>query len=209
MRCRIHKWLISRSLDQDKGLPGFSRRHLAGCPDCRGFARFSRSFAERALRDADFLLEKTPRIRPGDILAKIELSLKTEAKGRACGLPYRPVAWNSRASTREVHPRTAVEAGSGRRRLWIPAVSAALVGLILIAAAVVLLQPSTPIGPAVFWDQIEALQGAPRYGGGIQSLADRAELSLEAEYESLKKAVETAARSLLARLDPKIDSKTS
>jgi hypothetical protein len=178
MRCRINKWLISRSLDREKSFPRQVRRHIESCATCREFARFSQSLAEKAQRDADVLFEKSPTFRPEDIIAKAEFFPTPEE-----------AAW----------PK--------RRLFWIPVVSTAAVGLIV--AAVIFLHPWAPAGPASFWEQIDTLKKIHLSGRSIEGLAVGAESPLETEYESLKKAVESATKFLLDRLDIGIGAKTS
>jgi len=38
MFCAIHRWLISRALDDGRSQPALTRRHVHRCPECRRYA---------------------------------------------------------------------------------------------------------------------------------------------------------------------------
>jgi|GEM_PF-1664004 len=83
------------------------------------------------------------------------------------------------------------------RRMWIPASVAAGLGLV----ALLVFRPGTN-PPGVRWGQVVApLENLPAAGEAVWNLAVEMESPLEREFESLRKAVTSAAQVLEAGLD--------
>ena len=72
MMCPLTRWLISRSLDTGKKMPGFAARHAQRCGACREYARFAESLPARFSGELPSLLADVPEAPP--------LALPSESK---------------------------------------------------------------------------------------------------------------------------------
>ncbi|MBM4148793.1 MAG: hypothetical protein FJ224_07095 [Lentisphaerae bacterium] len=59
LRCAWFRWRISSAMDSGRHVGGSVRRHLAGCPDCRGFTARCEGVA-RELRAASATEQRLP-----------------------------------------------------------------------------------------------------------------------------------------------------
>jgi hypothetical protein len=89
------------------------------------------------------------------------------------------------------------------RRLWIPA-SVAAAGLVL--TALLIFRPAAPPRENASPDEVAEFKKLAFSGGAILNLVTEPKSPLDQEYESLKKAADSAVRVILASLDFKIGS---
>lgn len=64
MICLWTRWLISRSHDLGKPLPGFAARHAGRCGRCREYARFCGTLPSRLTESLPVRLDRTPAFPP-------------------------------------------------------------------------------------------------------------------------------------------------
>jgi hypothetical protein len=169
MICFISKWLISGALDSHRAIPGFLRPHINRCVSCRDFIQISQTLEKRAVKDAQFIIKKTP----DSLLEKVKEQ------------PFQPVEQKRQTW--------------GPRKL-IPVVSVSLAAILL--AVFLLFQPSK--APSLGMNSLFMFGRDLLPGGTIQRLASQIESPYDAEWNSLKKNVKSAADHLRAQLDLKI-----
>jgi len=177
MMCLIAKWYVSRSLDSGKRVPALIRRHLEKCADCRKFERACRALEKRAAQDARTMLGEIP----------------DDLSGRIKSHVFQSGGYSS--ETRTAAPRR-------RSRLLIPIAAAALAAALI--AAAVFFQPFQIRTPETAGNAFSFLQKIPQSGETLKKLSSNLESPYEKELEVLKKAVRTASRSVLDKLDLRI-----
>lgn len=185
MRCKLSRWMISRTEDTGKKLPGFAGRHIGRCRACGEFVRTSVSLSSRLRDERAVWLAKVP-----------DFALSFEGE----------------AGPAEAAARAAMTEKLASRRPWLrlrplPVAAAALV---VVAAALVLfrLVPQAPTPSAedraAARAAIAELQSAP---GKLQGIIGGAESSLERERRILERSLSSAVEYLQARLNIKIERK--
>ncbi len=60
MLCALSRWMVSRSEDTGKKLPGVVERHIGRCPACGAYVRASMALASRLRSERDGYLGKVP-----------------------------------------------------------------------------------------------------------------------------------------------------
>jgi len=86
MICLWTRWLISRSHDLGKPLPGFAARHAESCRRCREYARFCGTLPSRLSESLPARLDRAPASSPFRIPRVTE-----ESENRRSGGPGRRV----------------------------------------------------------------------------------------------------------------------
>lgn len=174
MFCSINKWIISRSVDTGRPLPGRVKNHLQRCNSCREFAAFCTSIRPKLIQDKNIILEKADKALTKKILSGIPVDI-TEKTG--------------------LENKTRFRKRAPRRPVLIPSLSAALVVLGILGGILFFTHPrpqdTNPLG------QLSALVKA----ASPEDVLSRIESPLETEYEELKRALDSTTRFLLSSLD--------
>ena len=181
MFCNIYKWLISRSLDSGKGVPGIVSRHLGRCRGCREFSRLSQSLDRKLVGDASRFLQKST---VNDSLnKKIILALAVKQP---------PVKFQ-------------------RRRFLaapVPALAAAVI-VLAVAVGIILQTVTGPVkAPGTTNDIINDLSEFSIIDASFREAVGGIESPMETEIHELKQTLNSAAEFIISGLDIKIDQET-
>ncbi len=185
MWCKPSRWMVSRSEDTGRKLPGFAGRHIGRCRACGEFARSSAALASRLRGERAAWLAGVP-----------DFSLGFESDAGPAGTVGRAAAADKPASRR---PRL------GLRPLPVAA------AVLVVAAAALVLFRSAPRAPAPTAQgraaaraAIADLRSAP---ARLQGVLGEAESSLERERRVLEQSVTSAFEYLQTRLNIRIERK--
>jgi len=80
MLCRLYKWRISCSIDDECALSEAVKKHLLKCPGCRAFFSTSLLLAERLPVQAELLSAEIPARVHGEVSRMISQEMKPEKK---------------------------------------------------------------------------------------------------------------------------------
>jgi len=183
MGCKLSRWMVSRTEDTGKKLPGFAVRHIGRCRACGEFVRTSASLSSRLRDERASWLAKVP-----------DFPLSFEGETGPAGAVARTVA--------------AERPASRRPRLGLRPLPVAAAALVVVAAALVLFRvvprASVPSAEdrAAARATIAELQSAP---GKLRGVIGGAESSLETERRILERSLSSAVEYLQARLNIKIE----
>jgi hypothetical protein len=185
MLCFLYKWLISRSRDLGKELPGAVNRHMERCRDCRDFARLSKTLQQRLPSDASTLLRKPEDNRRESFKNRIFSALDSESFPAAHGrrtIDGRPV------------PKR-------RKRLPVPVLVPVMIVIGIVTASVVLVNPPSTIDPVNGGTSLLSRLTPPKVGNeSFSKLVSPVESSIQAEMTQLGNSVKSAANHLLVCL---------
>ena len=181
MICSLSKWLISRSMDADKKMPGFVRNHLSKCGSCREFLKFSQTLEEQAARDAAPIIQKTQESLAGRMKRKAFLNQESRKRHRLVW-PLVPAA---------------------------SLALAAILIVVFFVARPNPSPPSTPVqGSSVLTAYESFLFGRDSNpGGSLKNLASQMESPFGTEWQSIQKKVKSAADNLRSRFNLKIEKR--
>ena len=185
MLCELSRWMISRSEDSGKKLPGIVERHLRRCDVCGEYARSVACLSSRLREERLNWLAKAPDL-PSSFEGEMEeLMTGPQAAERGQQAPRRY--------------RLAL------RPLPAAAAALAVVASVLVLFLVVLREPPPSAQDrAAARAAIKRLSSAPE---GLQGVLGDAESSLERERRILERSISSAAEYLQARLNIRIERK--
>jgi hypothetical protein len=177
MLCTITKWFISRSLDTNKEMPVLFRRHLRRCASCREFQRAALQIQSRSLQDAGKLINNTPEGLSGRIKAHVFQPDDSLQES------YKPLKYRSR---------------------WlVPAASTAAAVLL---AVFLIIQPFQNQTQTPDNKELSIFNSLTRPAEKVKNVSLEVESPYERELETLQKAVHSASRHILNKLDLRIGS---
>ena len=175
MFCFIYKWMISRTLDSGKRLPGVVNRHIDRCSTCSEFARLSGSLATGLTQDAPGFLQKN----------------------------HDTYDWLNIKITSALDTKTPTQIRRRQRFNFLPkpALAAALALVAVTIAVILQVIPFT--APAPGENSINELSKSVIVKNPLQVI-QQVESPIESEMRSLGQSINSAAKFLVSRLDVKI-----
>jgi len=185
MLCFIYKWIISRTQDLGKELPGVVNRHLGHCQECKDFARLSNTLQQKLSTDASKLLRTPANGRHESFKNRIYSALDAE--------PY-PAAHGRRTLDGRPVPKR-------RKRLPVPVFVPVMIVIGIVTASVVLVNPPSTIDPVNNGTSILSRIAPPKVGNeSFGKLVNPVESSIQSEMNQLGNSMKSAANHLLAAL---------